>query len=211
MNCQECISHQDDYLDNQLAHELHNAMTMHIADCPDCQTMMRKNRELLQGLRHLNSPSPSPGFLKLAMKNAVRIERQQRHKKWFIQCAAVAAMVCIVALGSLRFSPTTTDTAQSSGIILSLHESREVILLVQSAKNLDGATITIELPPQLMLASNPGLREFSWKADVKEGKNLIPLPLVASATGTVTVIARIEHDNQVKTMRMQLQVVSNNA
>lgn len=208
MNCHECISHQDDYLDNQLDHDVHDAMTKHIATCPDCQSMMRQNRELLQGLRNVDAPAPSPGFLKLAMENAVRVDRQRRHKKWFRQFAAVAAMVCLVVLGSLKFSPMLTrDTIQSSGIVLSLHESREVILLVQSAQALDGATITIELPPQLMLANNPGLREFSWQADVKEGKNLIPLPLVASAAGMVTVTARIEHDNQVKTMRMQVEIL----
>lgn len=208
MNCDECISHQDDYLDNQLSHDIHEAMTRHIAACPDCQKMMRKNRELLQGLRNLDAPPPSPGFLKLAMANAVRIDRQQRRRKWFMQFAAVAAMVCLVVLGSLKLSPLAThDTPQSTGIRLSLHESKEMVLLVQAAENLHGATISIDLPPQLMLASNPGLRHFSWQADVKEGKNLIPLPLVATAPGKVTVTARIEHDRQTKIMRVQVEIL----
>jgi hypothetical protein len=116
-------------------------------------------------------------------------------------------MVCLVVFGSMKTPFLTKDTTQSSGIVLSLHESREVILLIQSAKALDGATITIELPPQLMLANNPGLRKLSWQADVKEGKNLIPLPLVATVAGIVQVTARIEHEDQVKTMRMQVSIM----
>ncbi len=209
MNCKECIVNQDDYLDNRLPHDLYEAMTRHLAQCPECQLMMRENRELLQGLRTLESPPPSPGFLKLAMENAARVERQRLHRKWFIQYAAVAAMVCLVVLGSLKFSPwMVANTGQSApGVILSLHESKDVILLVQSARALDNATITINLPPQLMLANNPGLHQISWQADIKEGKNLIPLPLVATVTGSAQITARIEHESRVKTMRMQVEIV----
>lgn len=211
LNCKECIINQDDYLDNQLPHALYEDMTSHLAVCPECQAMMRENRELLQGLRTLESPPPSPGFLKLAMENAVRAERQRLHKKWFFQYAAVAAMVCLVVLVSLKFSPwmaPNPNTGQSApGVILSLHESKDVILLVQSARALDNATITINLPPQLMLANNPGLRQISWQADIKAGKNLIPLPLVATVAGLTKITAKIEHEDRVKAMSMQVEVV----
>ena len=208
MNCHECIRLQDDYLDNQLDHDRHEAVMRHISDCPDCRRMMRKNRELLQGLRSLPSPEPSPGFLKLAMAKAAQVDSRQRRRKWFMQFAAMAAMVCLVILGTLQYSSLTATKgdSHSSAIVLSLHESREVMLLVQSATDLPGATITIELPPQLMLASNPGLRTLSWQADVQQGKNFIPLPLIAAATGHATVTASIAHDNQVKTMRMRVEI-----
>ena len=207
MNCKECITHQDDYLDNQLDHDLHEAMTGHLSDCPECTAMMRENRDMLQALRTLDSPPPSPGFLKLAMENAVRVEEKRLHKKWFRHYAAVAAMLCLVVLGSMNLPWLATETTQEPAIILSLHETKDVTLLVQSAKALDQATITILLPPQLMLASNPGLREMSWQADIKAGQNLISLPLVASSAGLVMVTATIEHDNQVKTMQMLVEVV----
>ena len=210
MNCHDCFTHQDDYLDNQLNHDLHEAVTKHLATCSDCMVMIQKNRELLQRLRNIETPPPSPGFLKLAMENASRIEDQRLQKKWWIQFASIAAMLCVVVLGALHYSPwLTTNTSQQSGIVFSLHESKEIILLVQSAKNMENATITIELPPQLMLAQSPETRKFSWQADFKTGKNLIPLPLVASTAGTMQVTARIEYQNQVKTIHTQVQILPN--
>lgn len=208
MNCQECISHQDDYLDNQLPHDIHEAMDRHIASCPDCQEMIRRNKELLRVLRNLKAPSPSPGFLKSAMENAARVDRQRRHKKWFMRFAAMAAMICLVVIGTIKFSPqTTTDSNKSSGIVMALHESKDVFLLVQSAQALEGATITIELPPQLTLAGNPAIRELSWRADFQRGKNIIPLPLLAATTGSAIVTAQIEHGHEAKTIRMQVNII----
>lgn len=209
MNCRECMHHQDDYLDNLLDHTLYDEIQRHLAECSDCQEIMRQNREMLQTLRNMAGPTPSPGFLNLALKNAIAMEKDKQRKKWWYQFAAVAAMVCLVVLGSMGHGHNPTSiTTQQTGITLSLHDSKEVILMVQSAKTLENATITIELPPQLMLANNPNLREFSWQANVKEGKNFIPLPLIATGNGQVSIIAKIEHDNKIKTMRMEVHIIN---
>ena len=71
---------------------------------------------------------------------------------------------------------------------------------------LDAATLTVSLPEGIELAGFPGQREIAWQTSLVEGKNLLPLSLVALTPAGGEVLARLEHDNRNRTFRLQVEV-----
>ena len=52
----------------------------------------------------------------------------------------------------------------------------------------------------------PGQREITWETSLSEGKNLLPLTLVAVTPTGGELLARLEHDNRNRTFRLQVEV-----
>jgi hypothetical protein len=75
-----------------------------------------------------------------------------------------------------------------------------------SATALDSATLTVTLPEGIELAGFPGQREIAWQTSLVEGKNLLPLKLVALTPAGGELLARLEHDNRNRTFRLRVDV-----
>ncbi|MDH5456162.1 MAG: hypothetical protein OEY37_08820, partial [Gammaproteobacteria bacterium] len=92
------------------------------------------------------------------------------------------------------------------GIIMTLEEPRTVNLMFASAAALDRATLTVTLPEGVELAGFPGQREIAWQTSLVEGKNYLPLKLVALTPGGGVVLARLEHEERDRTFRLRIEV-----
>ena len=77
---------------------------------------------------------------------------------------------------------------------------------VASAAALDSATLTVTLLKGIELAGFPGQREIAWQTSLVEGKNLLPLELVALTPAGGEVLARLEHENRNRTFRLRVDV-----
>ena len=62
------------------------------------------------------------------------------------------------------------------------------------------------LPDGVELAGFPGQREIAWQTNLVEGKNLLPLELIALTLVGGEVLARLEHDNRKRTFRLRIEV-----
>ena len=89
---------------------------------------------------------------------------------------------------------------------MTLEEPRTVNLMFASANALDDATLTVTLPDGIELAGFPGQREISWQTSLVEGKNYLPLELIALTPTGGEVLARLEHDNRGRTFRLRVNV-----
>ena len=56
------------------------------------------------------------------------------------------------------------------------------------------------------LAGFPGQREVTWETSLVEGKNLLPLKLVALTPAGGEVLARLEHENRGRTFRLRVNI-----
>ena len=54
-------------------------------------------------------------------------------------------------------------------------------LVFSSAEALDSATLTVTLPAGVELEGFPGQSEITWETSLAEGRNLLPLRLIAVA------------------------------
>ena len=77
---------------------------------------------------------------------------------------------------------------------------------IASAAALDAATLTVTLPDGIELAGFPGQREITWQTSLVEGKNFLPLELIALSSVGGEVLARLEHDDRDRTFRLRVEV-----
>ncbi len=92
------------------------------------------------------------------------------------------------------------------GVSIALAEPRTVNLVFASATALDSATLTVTLPDGIELDGFPGQREITWETSLSEGKNLLPLTLVAVTPAGGELLARLEHDDRDRTFRLRVNV-----
>jgi hypothetical protein len=87
-----------------------------------------------------------------------------------------------------------------------LAEPRTVNLVFASATALDSATLTVSLPDGIQLDGFPGQREITWETSLQEGRNLLPLTLVALTPVGGELLAHLEHDDRDRTFRLRVDV-----
>jgi hypothetical protein len=92
------------------------------------------------------------------------------------------------------------------GITMTLEEPRTINLVFASATALDSANLTVTLPEGIELAGFPGQREITWQTSLNEGKNLLPLELIAVSPVGGEVLARLEHNDRDRTFRLRIEV-----
>src|SRR5688572_25254670 len=102
--------------------------------------------KLREGLRAMPVPDPRPGFVDRVLTNATAAQRRQQPGRiratlarpltwWAAGAGAVAASIAWLVLMSLR-----VGTPAEPSLTLALHESREVSLVIDSERDLEGAT-----------------------------------------------------------------------
>jgi hypothetical protein len=89
---------------------------------------------------------------------------------------------------------------------MTLEEPRTVNLVFASAAALDAATLTVSLPDGIELAGFPGQTQITWQTSLVEGKNFLPLELIALSPAGGEVLARLEHDDRDRTFRLRIDV-----
>ena len=79
---------------------------------------------------------------------------------------------------------------------MTLEEPRTVNLVFASAAALDAATLTVSLPDGIELAGFPGQTQITWQTSLVEGKNFLPLELIALSPAGGEVLALTEKVNE---------------
>jgi hypothetical protein len=172
---------------------------------------------LREALRRMPTPEPRPGFVERALARAAA--RQQapqaatlpgrlrrfatRWETWAGAAlgGAVAAALMLVLLRTVD----TTDSRQP--LALTLHEARNVDVLIDSDRELKGATIRVAASGSIVLDGFDDERQIDWQADLERGANLLSLPVVARAAGKGRLVAVIEHEGRTRQVAIDLSVV----
>jgi hypothetical protein len=175
---------------------------------------------LRQALRRMPSPEPRAGFVERALARAVAQSRSgpraaslpgrlrsfvTRWETWAGAAlgGAVAAALTLVLL-------RTVDTAEVSPqpqLALTLHEARNVDVLIDSERDLKGATIRIAASGSIALDGFENERQADWQADLERGSNLLSLPVVARATGKGRLVAIVEFQGRTQRVAVDLTVL----
>jgi hypothetical protein len=170
----------------------------------------KEDREILSLLKDYPAAEPRAGFFDQALARATHEGTRRQRNRWLMTGfgSAVAAGIVLWMISGVLF--TTPDIAQPEatipGIALTLEAPRTINLVFASKTALDEATLTVSLPEGIELAGFPGQREIAWQTSLVEGKNLLPLSLVALTPAGGEVLARLEHDNRNRTFRLQVEV-----
>lgn len=172
--------------------------------------MDRFDNDLQDLLRDYPMPDARAGFYDEALLRAAQEGARRTRNRWLVTGfgSAIAAGIAIWFLsGVFMTSPTlTAPDADIPGVTIALEQTNTVNLVFASASRLDSATLTVILPEGIELAGFPGQREISWETSLNEGKNLLPLKLIALTPAGGELYARLVHNNRDREFRLRVDV-----
>ena len=167
--------------------------------------------KLREALQSMPIPPPRTGFVDrvLANSTAVPPARPGRIRAAFRRpttwlAAGIGAVAASIAW--LTLMTMGTQPAPEPRVTLALHESRDVSLVINSERNLEGATIRLYVTGSVALAGYEGQHEIQWLTSLTQGANLLSLPLVARTPGDGLVVAEIEHEGRTRRVSVAMHV-----
>ena len=206
MDCQQAEKYIDDYLDSTLAPPLRQRLEIHLQGCRHCQSELNSSRQLLTTLQSTPVPAADGEQMHKLIQQAIATGKRYEQRQKVLRFAAMAAIVCLL-LSAAFFTPLRPGSdSEQPQLTIALYEQKTVSLLVDSRQAIDNARITIALPSQLSLAGFPNQQSISWQTNLKTGKNLLKLPIVAEQLGQGTISTRIDHGTKSKVMELQALV-----
>ncbi|MEQ8207721.1 MAG: hypothetical protein RIA65_16220, partial [Woeseia sp.] len=188
------------------------AIEAHVADCASCQRLTareRELRELLQAFGESSVPMPSEQFFVNALDGAASEGGRQHRNRWLATAFAVGliALIGVWITNAVRVdTPLPAELTQNPVVSLTIGEPRVVNLVFSSATALPAASLTLQLPAGIEHMGFPGRRQVSWSTSLRSGRNLLPLTFVATADVAGEVVATLEHGDNVREFRLQINV-----
>ena len=169
-----------------------------------------QDQELQALLKDYPMPAADAGFYNQALARATHEGSRRQRNRWLLTGfgSAIAAGLAVWLIGGMFLTTPQVPDADASipGITMALEEPRTVNLVFASAIALDSATLTVSLPAGVELAGFPGQREITWETSLIEGRNLLPLTLIALTPAGGELLARLEHEDRDRTFRLRVNV-----
>jgi len=172
---------------------------------------------LRQALRRMPTPEPRPGFVEHALARAAAQQRETRVSlpaslrgflsRWETWAGAALGAAVATAMALILLRPIDTTQGSQPQLALTLHETRNVDVLIDSERELKGATIRIAATGSIALDGFDDEQHIDWQADLERGSNLLSLPVVARAKGKGELVAIIEHEGRTQRVAVGLMVI----
>jgi hypothetical protein len=130
---------------------------------------------------------------------------RKHHELWLGAAlgGAVVAALAIVLLGPQQLSD---DTPRIPEVTVALHEARDVGLVIDAERSMEGATVTLHLSGGIDLAGFGEQRRISWQTDLEAGANLLSLPVIAHSVEGGTLTALVEHEARTRRVAVKVRV-----
>lgn len=174
------------------------------------QDEFRDDPEIQALLKDYPMPQADAGFFDQALARATLTGARRQRNRWVMAGfgAAIAAGVAVLMIGGMLMTTPQLPNAGATipGVTMTLEEPRTVNLVFSSTEAMDSATLTVSLPDGVELAGFPGQSEISWETSLNEGRNLLPLKLIALTPVGGELLARLEHEDRDRVFRLQLDV-----
>ena len=104
------------------------------------------------------------------------------------------------------FTTPEIDAPAVPSVTMALEQPQTFNLVFSSATPLDNATMTVLLPEGIEVDGFAGQREITWMTSLNEGRNILPLTLVATAPVSGELLATLQHEDDDKSFRLQVTV-----
>lgn len=212
MNCTLINEQLDDYLDGEVAPDQASALDGHISECASCQQIVADERALRNRLQEYGDwtmPRPDAAFFDRAMLRATQNGAKRQRNRWVMTGfgGAMAAALAIWMIGGVFFSAPQIEDAAVPGVTMALEEPRTLNLVFSSAVALADATMTVMLPQGIEIEGFEGQREITWMTSLKEGRNVLPLTLIATSSQGGELLATLRHEEDDRSFRVQVTII----
>lgn len=205
MDCRLFALQVDDWLDGRLHGAERQSMQLHLESCSCCSRGYHDAKELRARLRMLPAPALRPGFVEraLAAAAAAPAGAVRTGRRAVVGMALAASVVLGLGVAVILFAvrPEPAHT-----VVLTVQQPESVRLMFKAAKPLPGATLSLSLPENVEIVGYGDTRELTWRTDLREGGNLLQLPLIVRGPGGGELVARLSHGSSSKTFRLKIEV-----
>ncbi|MBZ2188968.1 zf-HC2 domain-containing protein [Alcanivorax sp. JB21] len=200
MKCDELNDQLDDYIDHRLSDNARAEFEAHMESCAACCGRVARALSLQNTLRSLETP-PMPQdmaerlFRRVAEEDMARraAEKQPDSRvNRLLKPGLAAAVMLGLLLGWGLFSPGPERAGLTEWVLLDLNDVREVQFAVNARDALEGVTLTLRIPDNTELVGYPDQRELTWTTDLRQGPNLLSLPLRGARAGQGEVVVMID-------------------
>ncbi len=168
------------------------------------------DRELRELLKDYPMPEATAAFYDDALAKAARTGARKQRNRWLMTGfgSAIAAGLAIWIMSGLLFNTPTLPQSDLAipEVTIALEEPKTVNLVFASATALDSAVLTVTLPDGIELEGFPGQKEITWETSLAEGKNRLPLRLIALTPHGGELLARLEHNDRDREFRLRVDV-----
>jgi anti-sigma factor RsiW len=212
MTCTQLTEKLDDYVDSLMDQAASATLATHIDGCDDCQRVLASEHRLRDSLKDYGEstmPHPDAAFFDRALAKAARNGTRRQRNRWVMTGVGgtIAAGLVLWMLGSMFLK--TPDIAEPAipAIAMTLEEPRTLNLVFSSATTLANATMTVVLPRGVEVEGFAGQREITWMTSLSEGKNVLPLTLIATSPHGGELIATLRHEGDDRTFRVRVTVI----
>ena len=172
--------------------------------------MDRQDQAIQALLKDYPMPEADAGFFDQALVRATHESTRRQRNRWlmtgFGSAVAAGLAIWMISVAFLAAPELPTTEPAIPGITMTLAEPQTVKLVFASAQALDSATLTVSLPDGIELSGFPGQREVTWQTSLAEGKNLLPLKLIATSPVGGEVFATLVHNDRGRTFRLRIDV-----
>ena len=212
MTCTQLTEKLDDYVDGLLDQAASATLATHIEGCDDCRQVLASEHRLRESLKDYGQstmPHPDAAFFNRALAKAAQSGTRRQRNRWVMTGVGgtIAAGLVLWMIGGLFLK--TPDIAEPAipAIAMTLEEPRTLNLVFSSATALANATMTVVLPQGVEVAGFAGQREITWMTSLTEGKNILPLTLIATSPQGGELMATLRHDGDDRTFRIRVTVI----
>jgi hypothetical protein len=169
---------------------------------------------LQQALRRLPAPDPRPEFIAAAFATATGRTHGLRRRSlvrellvsWHLWLGAALGGAVAATLVLALVRPEVPAVPASAPLALTLHEARNIDVLVDSERDLKDASIRIVASGSVALDGFENEHEIDWRTDLRHGSNLLTLPVIARSPGAGQLVAVIEHAGRTRRVTISVQV-----
>jgi hypothetical protein len=165
--------------------------------------------DLLADYGKASMPRPDDGFYDKAVARAIQVGSKKQRTRWVMTGfgGAVAAMLAIWVVSGIFFVGPDAGEPGVPTVTMALEQPQTFNLVFASATALDNATMTVTLPEGIEVAGFGPQSEITWETSLQEGKNILPLTLVATRPVSGELLATLTHEEDYKTFRLQMTVI----
>lgn len=213
MKCETFLNHVDAWAAGEPVAVPEQELQEHASRCKRCAQALEMAALIQHELQSDAVPEPSAGFEQRVLTQATARPGAYRVVRALpVWGGAIAATLVVgIWIGQGQDTPaqspelaeTSVDHREPAPVVFEPVQ-QTVKLAFNSKTDVENVTLTLELPPNVELSPFPGRHTISWTVNLKQGDNLLALPLNVLFPGQGELVAHLDDGETRKTFRTEI-------
>jgi hypothetical protein len=205
MNCETTTRYLDDFLDGALDSTKEQEIQSHINSCESCRKLVQRQQALGTALRELPVPRLRRDFAQFAL-NKTRQQHAFQRKRKAAMGGAIAAGFALFFIVNLLVNAPVDNHSVVPEVTLVKDQIHEIKLVINSKRSIEDATFSVQLPRNVALKGFPNQQAIRWKGHLRQGQNLLVLPVIAQGPVDGELITMIKEAEKQKAFHINIQM-----